>query len=125
MKESKKGKNKSKYATELERLRALNAIKEVLKKGDIENAALTNTSKDSETVGDNTINTMLDELNLNKNSTRDLEIIEGLSSKGRDGSRTFRSSTKIKQTKAGIKARKKIHIVKRSPGKKQVKSKKR
>jgi len=69
---------RSKYAAELERIRTLNAIKEVLKKSDIENAALTNTSKDSETVSDNSINNMLNELNLDKNSTKDLEIVEAL-----------------------------------------------
>lgn len=75
-----KKKKRGKYANELERLRELNAINEVLKKGDIENAALTNTSKDSETVSDNVIDNMLDRLNLDKNSTRDLQIVERLSS---------------------------------------------
>lgn len=69
---------KGKYANELERLRELSAIKEVLKKGDIENAALTNTSKDSEIVSDSTIDNMLNQLQIDKNSNKDLEIIESL-----------------------------------------------
>jgi hypothetical protein len=72
--------SRGKYATELERLRELNAINEVLKKSDIENAALTNTSKDSETVNDNVLDNMLDQLNVTKNANRDLEIVESLAS---------------------------------------------
>lgn len=75
--------NKGKYANELERLRELNAIKEVLKKSDIENAALTNTSKDSETVNDNVVDNMLAQLQIDKNSSKDLEIIESLTAENR------------------------------------------
>ena len=50
----------------------------MLKKGDIENAALTNASKDSETVSDTTIDNMLNQLNLDRNSSKDLSIVEGL-----------------------------------------------
>jgi len=73
----KKGKfsKRGRYARELERLRELNAINEVLKKGDIENAALTNASKDSEVVSDSSIDNMLAQLNIDKNSSKDLEII--------------------------------------------------
>jgi hypothetical protein len=86
-------KKKGKYADELEKLRELNAIKQVLKKSDIENAALTNTSKDSETVSDNAIDNMLDQLNLEKNSNRDLEIIESLSSPNRKNMGTVKRPT--------------------------------
>ncbi len=67
-----------KYAAELERLRELNAVKEVLSKSEIENAALTNTSKDSETISDSSVDRMLNQLNLGKNANKDLEIIESL-----------------------------------------------
>ncbi|HIH50706.1 MAG: hypothetical protein ABSE71_01245 [Candidatus Micrarchaeaceae archaeon] len=70
--------SRGRYAAELERLRDLNAINEVLKKSDIENAALTNTSKDSETVNDNVLDNMLDQLNVSKNANKDLGIVEGL-----------------------------------------------
>lgn len=73
-----KNKKKGKYADELERLKELSAIEEVLKKSDIENAALTNTSKDSETVNDNVLDNMLEQLNINKNANKDLEIVENL-----------------------------------------------
>jgi len=72
---------KGKYSKELEKLKELNAINEVLKKSDIENAALMNTSKDSEVVSDNSIDNMLSQLNLERNSAKDLEIVEKLSKK--------------------------------------------
>lgn len=109
-----KSKKKGKYADEIARLKALNAIKEVLKKSAIENAALTNTSKDSETVSDNVVDNMLNQLNLDKNSTKDLEIVEALSSKSRNGSSIVKSKhTKIKHTSKGVKVKRKIHIVKK------------
>ncbi len=112
------GNKKSKYAAELARLKALNAIKEVLKKSDIENAALTNTSKDSETLSDNTLNNMLNELNLERNSTKDLEIVENLALQTRDG-RLALKNRRIKIRKSGrkIKIRKKIHVLKRPKSK--------
>ncbi len=72
--------SRGRYAAELERLKDLNAINEVLKKSDIENAALTNTSKDSETVNDNVLDNMLDQLNVSKNANKDLGIVESLAS---------------------------------------------
>lgn len=89
-----KNKKKSKYAVELERLRELSAIEEVLKKSDIENAALTNTSKDSETVNDNVLDTMLEQLNLNKNANKDLEIVESLMASPKEGRMPSSSSKK-------------------------------
>jgi hypothetical protein len=92
---SKKGKflKGGRYAKELERLRELNAINEVLKKGDIENAALTNASKDSEVVSDSSIDNMLDQLNIDRNSSKDLEIVEGLTGQSRKGIRPSRRSS--------------------------------
>ena len=101
-----KSKNKGKYADELAKLKELNAIKEVLKKSDIENAALTNTSKDSETVSDTAVNNMLDELNLDKNSSRDLEIVEGISS-GKKAGNIKSKSAKSAPVKKAAKAKSK------------------
>lgn len=106
------GDKKSKYAAELARLKALNAIKEVLKKSDIENAALTNTSKDSETVSDNALDNMLNELNLDKNSSKDLEIIESLSLQNRNSDMLKRKGVPVR---AKVKVVKKVAIVKRKP----------
>ena len=120
-----KSKKKGKYADELEKLKELNAINEVLKKSDIENAALTNTSKDSETVSDSNLDNMLDQLNLDRNSNKDLEIIESLSSQGKNGSSITKSKhIKIKHTSKGVKVKRKVHVIKRNP-KKKVKGKKR
>jgi hypothetical protein len=108
-----KSKKKGKYADELAKLKELNAIEEVLKKSDIENAALTNTSKDSETVGDNAVENMLNQLNLDKNANRNLEIVGRLAPYGKSGSTMAKSkSIKIKSTKKGMKVKSKIHIKK-------------
>ncbi len=109
-----KSKKKGKYAEEIERLKELNAIKEVLKKSDIENAALTNTSKDSETVSDNAVDNMLEQLNLDKNARRDLEIIESLTAQ-RNGLQTVkRKSTKISGARKRMKIKHKVHMIKRA-----------
>ena len=109
-----KGKKKGKYANEIKRLQELNAIKEVLKKSYIENAALTNTSKDSETVSDNVVNNMLNQLNLDRNATKDLEIVENLAAQEKNGSSIVKERRiKIKNTRKGVQARRKVHMIKR------------
>lgn len=118
------GKRKGKYASELEKLKKLNAINEVLQKGDIENAALTNVSKDSETVSDSTIDNMISKLNLSKHATKDLEIIENLSSKSKQGEILKRKHIRIKSTGRGVQVRRKIHLVKKK-GKSKSRGKKR
>jgi hypothetical protein len=126
MKGNRKGKKKGKYADELKKLQELNAIKEVLKKSDIENAALTNTSKDSETVSDNVIDNMLNQLNLDRNANKDLEIVENLSSKAKNGASIVKSSRiKIKHTPKGVNVKSKVHVIKRAGARKKGKSKKR
>ncbi|MDE1871751.1 MAG: hypothetical protein KGI06_05945 [Candidatus Micrarchaeota archaeon] len=101
----KKAKSKERYANELEKLRELNAIREVLHKSDIENAALTNASKDSETVSDNAIDNMLNQLNLDRNSSKDLGIIESIASRGSSGpGGKARKARPKRQNKAGKKA---------------------
>lgn len=121
----KSGKNqkRGKYANELEKLRELSAIKEVLKKSDIENAALTNTSKDSETVNDNVIDNMLNQLQIDKNSNRDLEIVESLASQGRKAQ--IIRSIKAKQARRISKPSRKIKRIRiaRKPLKKKSKKK--
>lgn len=104
---------KGKYASELERLKKLNAINEVLKKGEIENAALTYTPKDTETAGDNIIDNMLNQLNLNKRSNRDLEIIESLSSEGRSASIIKKKHVKIRRSGKSLRVKSKVHMIKR------------
>ena len=119
-----KGKKGSKYAHELERLKELNAINEVLKKSDIENAALTNTSKDSETVNDNVIDNMLDQLNINKNATKDLEIVESLASSVKSDkkipkSNSYPSNSQKKKTGRKIQASRPKPKLKASKAKKK------
>jgi len=110
--------SRGKYATELERLRELNAINEVLKKSDIENAALTNTSKDSETVNDNVLDNMLDQLNVTKNANRDLEIVESLASQ-----KAPKPFAARKRPAKAARSRKRVIRAKRSPQRKRQKRK--
>ena len=115
-----KNKKKGKYADEIAKLKELNAIKEVLKKGDIENAALTNTSKDSETVSDNVIDTMLDRLNIDKNSKKDLEIIESLTKKKGGSQIVKKKSVKVSSSGKGVKIKRSVHAIKqKGKGKKR------
>jgi pyruvate carboxylase len=107
-----------KYAKELERLRELNAINEVLKKSDIENAALTNTSKDSETVNDNAIDNMLDQLNIDKNANKDLQIVESLTSSSHNARPSYNRSAKP-QRKVAKANKKKISKKPKPKGKKK------
>jgi hypothetical protein len=113
---SKKAK-KGKYADELAKLKELNAIKEVLKKSDIENAALTNTSKDSETVSDNAVDNMLEQLNLDKNSNRDLEIVENLASQKKNAVAATKSIPKIKHAAKKSKPKRMAKPAKKKGGK--------
>lgn len=114
---------KGKYAAELAKLKELNAIKEVLNKSDIENAALTNTSKDSETVSDNVIDNMLSRLQIDKNSTKDLDIIESLSAPNRRNE--IINNLRSKQSKKQVKVTKKGKIKKAAPKSAKKKGKKR
>ncbi|MGD0728718.1 MAG: hypothetical protein ABR981_01440 [Candidatus Micrarchaeaceae archaeon] len=116
-----KKRSSGKYANELAKLKELNAIKEVLKKSDIENAALTNTSKDSETVNDNVVDNMLDELNLNKNAHRDLEIIESLTAQ--NTKKNIINSIRSKNAKAELTAKQVANAKKQAPMKKASKAK--
>src|SRR5271165_3867914 len=69
---------KKKYTEEILRIKQLSAINKVLKKGDVENAFLTNTDKDVESVKDTAAERMIEELNLGKNETRELQLLDSL-----------------------------------------------
>jgi hypothetical protein len=114
-----------KYARELERLRELNTINEVLKKSDIENAALLNTSKDSESVSDSAVNNMLDQLNINKNSNKDLELIESLTRQGAAGKIASKRHIRVSGTRRGVRVTRKVHLKKLKNRPKKGKKKKR
>jgi hypothetical protein len=81
-----KGKKGGKYAAELAKIKEMKALDTILKKGDIENAMLTNSSKESEPVSDNVIDAILSAADKGKLGERDLGVIEKLTTKKAAGS---------------------------------------
>ena len=73
---------KKRYQDELRRIKQLSAINKVLKKGDVENAFLNNTDKDSEITKDTAVEKMLEDLQSDKNESKDLALLDSLVSSG-------------------------------------------
>jgi len=69
---------KKRFQEELKRIRQLSAINQVLKKGDVENAFLNNTDKETEISKDTAVERMLDEMENSKSEKKDLEILDSL-----------------------------------------------
>ncbi len=69
---------RKRFQEELKRIRQLSAINKVLKKGDVENAFLNNTDKETETSKDTAVERMLEELQADKNERKDLELLDNL-----------------------------------------------
>jgi hypothetical protein len=107
-----KGKKGGKYAAELAKIKEMKALDTILKKGDIENAMLTNSSKESEPVSDNVIDAILSASDKGKLGEHDLGVIEKLTTK-----KEARGSRKAKKAARPKKAS-------HAPKHKQAKSKK-
>jgi hypothetical protein len=73
---------KKRYQEEIRRIRQLSALNKVLKKGDVENAFLNNADKETEISKDTAVERMLDELEADKSSKKDLAMIDSLVSEG-------------------------------------------
>lgn len=69
---------KKRFQEELKRIQQLNAINEVLKKGDVENAFLNNTDKETETSKDTAVERMLEDMQASKSEKRNLELLDSL-----------------------------------------------
>ncbi|MDE1865354.1 MAG: hypothetical protein KGH94_01795 [Candidatus Micrarchaeota archaeon] len=69
---------KKRYQEEIKRIRQLSALNKVLKKGDVENAFLNNADKETEISKDTAVERMLDELESDKSSKRDLAVLDSL-----------------------------------------------
>ncbi len=120
-------KNKSgKYASELEKIKMLKSINTVLKKGDIENALLSNSARDSEIVSDTVIEGMLDNLNKGTSAQKDMEVVEKLT-RYSEGAEIKRSrSVKMQRRANRIRAKRSTHIRKsRQKGRTAAKPKRR
>lgn len=108
-------KKKEKYALELQKLKGLRAINRILKKGDMENALLASSAKETEQAGnENVIDSMLTELNKNdKKAEQELELVERLTTVGRQGTRvTTTKRTSVKRTGKKVSVKRKLHAVK-------------
>jgi|HubBroStandDraft_3_1064219.scaffolds.fasta_scaffold181188_2 hypothetical protein len=109
---------KAKYSKEVEEIKRLKDLSRILKAGDVENALLSNSSKDSETLNDNVLDKLLDNANSYETPRNDkgLEVIERLTTSS-GGSRVVRQrNVKISRAKGKIKLKRKIHIVKKGKG---------
>jgi hypothetical protein len=69
---------KKRYQDEIKRIRQLSALNKVLKKGDVENAFLNNADKETEISKDTAVERMLEELQADKSSRKDLAMLDSL-----------------------------------------------
>jgi hypothetical protein len=69
---------KRRYQEELKRIKQLSAINKVLKKGDVENAFLNNADKETEISKDTAVERMLDVLEEERSSKKDLALLDSL-----------------------------------------------
>ena len=94
---------RAKYSKEVEEIRRMRDLNKILKAGDVENALLSNSAKDSETMNDNVLDNLLDNANnVNRSTGKGLELIERLTTGTASRARVY--STKP-TPKKGMKAR--------------------
>ena len=74
-------KKRGKYAAELARIKELSTLEMILKKGDVENALLTNSAKESEPVSENVIDSILNSVEKGKVGEKDMALIESLTTR--------------------------------------------
>jgi hypothetical protein len=109
---------KAKFSKEVEEIKRLRDLNRILTAGDLENALLSNSAKDSETVNDNVLDVLLSKANSveTRGNDRGLEAIEKLTTSTAGGSRIIKQkSVKINRSKGKIKVKRSIHIKKSKP----------
>ncbi len=74
-------KNNKSNKEELEKIRKLNLLDKILKRTDIENTLLSNSSKDSESVNDSFIDSVLEKTSNDPHISNELKVIEDLTKK--------------------------------------------
>ena len=104
---------RNKYSNEVEKLKMLKSINSVLKKGDIENALLSNSARDNEIVSDTVIEGMLDNLNSGKGADRDMEVVEKLTTYNNRATIIKRKRTRVERSNGRTRVRRSIRIVKK------------
>lgn len=104
---------RAKYSKEVEEIKRMRDLNRILKAGDLENALLSNSAKDSETLNDNVLDSLLSKANSqDQGNERGLEMIERLTTSG--GGRVTKKSMTIRRAKGKVKIRRSFHMKKRS-----------
>ena len=109
MKDSKK----AKLNREIEEIKRLKDLQNILKAGDLENALLSNSTQDVEPINENIIDTVLQRAEAQKISgEKNLEVIERLTTSG-GATITKEKKVKVIKGKGGIKVKRSYHLVKK------------
>lgn len=101
-----KSKSKAELKKEVEEIKRMKTLGKILQKGDMESALLSNSSKESEPISEDVIDSMLENLNKGiKRESADLKLIESMTTK--NGSRKVAKRQASRKVKRAAPARKK------------------
>ena len=95
---------RKRFQDELKRIRQLSAINKVLKKGDVENAFLNNTDKETEISKDTAVERMLEELQADKSERKDLALLDSLVTEEIPAGKAAKYQTTVKKAGPARKA---------------------
>ncbi len=105
--------SKSKFTKEVEEIKRLKDLNKILVAGDMENALLSNSAKDSETMNDNVLDQLLARADAGeRGSERGLEVIERLTTSSPAGKTVTERKVKVRAAGGKIKSKKSIHVKK-------------
>lgn len=112
----KKAAARGKYSKEVEEIRRLQDLNRILKAGDLANAVLSDSAKESETMPGNVLDSLLEQADTEERSSgRGLEIIERLTTTTGESTITRTKKTKVSKTgKEQVKVQRALHFVKKS-----------
>lgn len=113
---------RAKFSKEVEEIRRLKDLNQILKAGDLENALLSNSAKDSETVNDNVLDALLSKANSEetRKNDRGLEAIEKLTA-STTGGITRQKRISIQRSKGKIRVKRSFHMKKQKKAKRSAK----
>ncbi len=101
---------KGKYARELEKIKQMRALNNMLIKGDVENALLSGGTKDTDPVSDNVADALLNNLQQKEKNGKDIELVDELTEGSTKASATRKRHAAarkvVKHKKAGASASK-------------------
>jgi hypothetical protein len=108
-------KARGKYSKEVEEIRRLQDLNKILKAGDLANAVLSDSAKESETMSGSVLDSLLEQADTEEHSSgRGLEIIERLTTTTPDSTITRTKKTKVSRSGKGkVKVQRALHFIKR------------